>query len=148
MSPHLVILMGIPGSGKSTFATTQFSAYRCVGMDLLKKRPRETAAFEAAVAEGVDIIVDNTNPEKSDRQRYIPKAKAAGYRISGFFLRSKITDCRRRNALRTGKACVPNVAIFSISAKLELPSLEEGFDELFFVEAKDNGVFEVSPWNP
>ena len=43
-----------------------------------------------------------------------------------------------RNALRVGKARVPDVAIAATSNKLEIPSFEEGFDELYFV--KNNGI--------
>ena len=60
-------------------------------------------------------------------------------------MESKIKDCIARNALREGRACVPDKAIAATSNKLEIPSFDEGFDELYFV--KNNGTaMVVEPW--
>lgn len=89
--------------------------------------------------------MDNTNPTKADRVRYIPLAKAAGYQVVGYFFESRLQDCLRRNAGRTGDAFVPRIAVAGTSNKLELPSLAEGFDRLYFVKI-ENGAFAVSEW--
>jgi predicted kinase len=89
--------------------------------------------------------IDNTNPTRLDRERYIKTAKEAGYRIVGYFLESKIKVCMQRNALREGKARVPEKAIAATSNKLEIPSYDEGFDELYFV--KNNGeIMTIEEW--
>lgn len=114
-------------------------------MDRLRKRVREERAFLQALSARIDIVIDNTNPTRQDRQRYIPLASQAGYKIVGYFLRSKVSECLIRNSQRQGKARVPDVAIRSISAMMEYPVLEEGFDELHHVVAK-NGEFLIEPW--
>ena len=75
----LVIMMGIQGSGKSTFYHRFLeSEYVHINLDTLKTRYRESTAFSEAIANGENIAVDNTNPTKADRARYISVAKAAG----------------------------------------------------------------------
>ena len=138
-----VIFMGIPASGKSTFYTRYFSdTHVHINLDNLHTRNKEKLLFEKCIADGSYFVVDNTNPAVSDRERYIPLAKSAGYRIYGYLFRGNISECIKRNGNRTGKARVPDRAITAISAKMELPSIAEGFDEIYFVNQAD-GDFEI-----
>ncbi len=142
----LVIMMGLQGSGKSTFFDRYLSKdFVRVNLDTLRTRFQERLLIEGCLAEGKSYAIDNTNPTKSDRERYIPVAKEQGYRIVGYFMESKIKACIERNALREGKACVPMVAIASTSKKLEMPSYDEGFDELYFVK-NDGENMTILPW--
>ena len=142
----LVILMGLQGSGKSTFYQKHLSKdFVRVNLDTLKTRHRERALIEKCLREGASFAVDNTNPTKEDRARYIPAAKAEGYRVIGYFLGSEVRDCLVRNARREGKARVPDVAIFGTSKRLERPAYAEGFDELYFVH-NDDAEMIISEW--
>ena len=82
---------------------------------------------------------------KALRARYLAPAKAAGYRTVGLFFQSVLADCLARNKTREGKAKVKRLAVLGMSAQLELPSPDEGFDRLFFVRIAD-GLFEIEPW--
>ena len=143
--PEIIIMTGIQGSGKTTFCRKQFPEYDRISLDDLHTRNKEKIAFEQALSEEKDIVIDNTNPSASDRERYIRKAKAKGYKVTGYFMQSRISDCIERNRNRAGKARVPDTAIAATSNKLQMPSLEEGFDELYFVSTNDGG-FSVSKW--
>ena len=83
----------------------------------------------------------------SARERYIPAAREAGYRIYGYLFRGNISDCIERNSHRTGKARVPDRAITAISSKMEMPDFAEGFDEIYFVDQVD-GDFKILDYNP
>jgi hypothetical protein len=61
-------------------------------------------------------------------------------------LESKLADCLVRNQQRTGKECVPNVALYATRKRLELPTLAEGYDQLFFVRTLGGEQFEVLDW--
>ena len=129
-----VIFIGIQGSGKTHFFKQHFEGeYDHINLDTLRTRKNELAAIENCISNGRNFVVDNTNPTRLDRHRYIPVLKEAGYHIVGYFMESKIKPCIERNNLREGKAKVPPAAIAATSNKLEIPSYEEGFDELFFV---------------
>ena len=146
MKKTIVIMMGLQGSGKSTFYQKHLSEdYVRVNLDTLKTRHREELLIDACISEEKCFAIDNTNPTREDRARYIALAKSNGYYVIGYFMESKIKDCIARNALREGRACVPDKAIAATSNKLEIPSFDEGFDELYFV--KNNGTaMVVEPW--
>jgi predicted kinase len=92
-----------------------------------------------------DFVVDNTNPTREDRKRYIGQAKDLGYRVVGYFMQSRLKECIARNNLREGKERIPAKAIAMTSNRLELPSRTEGFDELYFVE-NDGKSMTISEW--
>lgn len=89
--------------------------------------------------------MDNTNPTKNDRQRYIPVAKEHGYRIVGCYFKSSIKECVSRNEGRSGKAKVPTCAIAATSNKLELPEYKEGFDQLFYIRIEEKDII-IEEW--
>ena len=146
MDKTVIIMMGLQGSGKSTFYKTHLSAdFVRVNLDTLKTRHREKMLIEDCVANGKNYAVDNTNPTRLDRARYIIPAKEAGYRVVGYFMESKIRDCMQRNARREGSARVPEKAIAATSNKLEIPCYDEGFDKLYFVK-NDGETMTVEEW--
>jgi predicted kinase len=139
-----VILVGIQGAGKSTFYGERFSGTHArINLDELKTREREREVFEECLREKRSFVVDNTNMKAADRARYIAAARAAGYRVVGYFLEASLKDAIRRNALRAGKAKVPVPAIAGALKRLEPMRKEEGFDQIFVVKSLDGGKFEI-----
>lgn len=143
--PEIIIMTGIQGSGKTTFCRKRFPEYERISLDDLHTRNKENIAFEQALLDRKDIVIDNTNPTASDREKYIRKAKGQGYKVIGYFLQSRLRDCVDRNRMRTGKARIPDTAIAATSNKLQMPSLKEGFDELYFVSINDTD-YSISEW--
>ena len=142
-----IIFIGIQGSGKSWYYNHFLSKeYVHINLDTLHTRNKERLLLAQCIADGKNIAIDNTNPTKADRQRYIPMLREAGYRITGYFFESRVKDCIRRNEKRTGKAQVPNMVIAATSNKLELPSLAEGFDDLYFIARKNETRMVKEEW--
>lgn len=138
-----IILMGIQASGKSTFYREHFFAtHMRINLDMLKTRHREWAFVQTCIQTGQPFVVDNTNPAKADRAKYIEAAKAAGYLVIGYYFEPDFGASVERNDSRHGKARVPLVAIKSTISKLNRPEPEEGFDELYSVLAS-SGAFRV-----
>ena len=146
-SGQMVLLMGIPATGKSTFVGTFLcSTHAHVSLDLLGTRRREFDALQAALADGGSAAVDDTNVTEAVRRPFIQAAKTAGYEVIGIFFRSVIREAVERNERRTGKAKVPRTAIANFSNRLEMPRLEEGFSSLWFAQTDGCGGFLVTPW--
>ncbi len=139
------IMMGIQGSGKTTFCLRHLPDIPRVNLDTLKTRNNEKRMISECQANGLSYVVDNTNPTREDRARYIATAKAEGYRVVGYFMQSRLQVCIRRNDLRQGKERIPATAIAMTSNRLEMPSRSEGFDELYFVK-NDGDHMEISDW--
>ena len=138
--------MGLQGSGKSTFYMTHLAVdYVYVNLDTLRTRHQEKLLVDKCFSQGIDFAVDNTNPTRIDRERYIMLAKENGYRVIGYYMESKIKECIKRNSLREGRAKVPEKAIAATSNKLEIPSYDEGFDELYYVK-NDGKTMIVEKW--
>lgn len=141
-----ILFMGIPGSGKSSFYKERFfQTHVRISLDLLKTRHRELLLLEACLSTGMRFVVDNTNPTRAERLRYIEAAKVARYAVAGYYFESRVEDCLRRNAARFEAERVPDVGILSAAKRLEIPSPEEGFDCLFHVRLQD-GQFLVEEW--
>ena len=138
-------MIGIQGSGKSTFCSEFLRDAVRVNLDTLHTRNKEALLIAECHAKGCDYVVDNTNPTREDRARYIQPARDAGYEVVGFFMQSRLRECIERNDRREGKAKISAKAIAMTSNKLELPSLPEGFDRLYFV-MNDGQTMSVSEW--
>jgi len=140
-----VIFIGIQASGKSTFFRERFfDTHVRVNLDMLRTRNREKLLFEACLAAKQPFVVDNTNPTASDRARYIPAAKEAGFRVVGYYFRSSIAECKERNAAR--EKPIPLPGLLGAHGKLEKPRLAEGFDRLHYVRISEEGQFDVEEW--
>jgi predicted kinase len=142
-----VILVGLQGSGKSTFCRERFwDTHVRINLDMLRTRHRESLLFQTCLAAQASFVVDNTNPRRADRARYIPFARSAGFRVIGYYLQSKLEECKQRNCQRPTHRVVPLSGLLGTYKALELPSRDEGFDELHFVRTIDNG-FVVEEWS-
>ena len=142
-----VILVGIQASGKSTFYQQRFfDTHVRISRDLLRTRSRERTLLQACLESRQPFVVDNTNVTAEERARYIQAARAAGYRVVGYFFRTETRAAIARNRLRQGKAVIPIPGILGTYKKLEEPRLEEGFDELYTVTISPANEFIVEPF--
>ena len=144
-----VIFIGIQGSGKSTFFRERFfDTHVRINLDMLRTREREQILFSACLAARQPFVIDNTNPTKADRARYIPAARAAGFRVIAYFFQSTVREAIQRNNQRKLKAKIPPMAIAGTFKKLQPPALDEGFDEIFTVSIAPESNFIITPSLP
>lgn len=129
-----ILLIGIQGSGKSTFFQQRFfQTHVRISRDLLKTRYREQLFLQACILSQQRFVVDNTNVTAADRAKYIQPAAEAGFRVVGYFFDSAVREAIGRNQKRTGSAVIPVQGILGTHKRLQPPRHEEGFDLLYRV---------------
>ena len=147
-TPEVVILVGLPGAGKTTFFEQRFAATHVhVSKDRFRnnRRParRQAELIDQALAAGRSVVVDNTNVTVAERAPTLAEARAHGARTVGFVFDCTTRECVARNVTRTGRTRIPNVGIFAAAKRLVRPVEEEGFDELYVVRPLPGPSFEV-----
>lgn len=139
---EMILFIGMQATGKSTFYLSRFcDTHVRINLDMLKTRNRERILTAACFTAKQPFVVDNTNPTMEDRQRYIDQAKNHGFKIIGYYFQSSIADAVARNNNRSGNKKIPQAALLSTHKKLELPSLREGFDALWYVRMDGSNSF-------
>lgn len=139
-----IILIGIQGSGKSTFYQENFfNTHVRINLDMLKTRHKEDIFLAASFKAKQKFVVDNTNPSREHRSKYIQLAKTFQYKVIGYFMEPDLERCLLRNEGRQGIERIPRVAIKRTLKKLEEPIFDEGFDELYRVKI-ENSQFVVT----
>lgn len=143
-----IILTGIPASGKSSFFKERFfDTHIRINLDMLKSRHREKLLLQACIAAKQPFVVDNTNATAGERERFITPAREAGFTVIGYYFSSKVQDALERNRKREGKARIPDKGVTGTAGRLELPTMSEGFDELWYLQMDGKGGFIIEEWN-
>ena len=142
-----VIFIGIQATGKSTYYKDEFfKTHIRINLDMLKTRNREDKFLDTCIKAKQPFVIDNTNPSVMDRKKYVDIAKSAKFRVIGYYFQSNIAEAIKKNERREGREHIPLAGIKSTHAKLELPNLDEGFDELYYVRINEENKFVVEEW--
>lgn len=151
---ELALMIGLQGTGKSTFARARFTEdYVYVSRDLLRNNrhpsQRQLQLIEEALRAGHSVVVDNTHATIADRAPMLTLGHRYSTRVVGYYFPPKVAESRTRNRLRTGAASVPDVAIYATAKRFQPPTTDEGYDALNKVRtlgAAEAPAFEVEPY--
>jgi len=134
---EMVLFVGGPGAGKSTFWSNYLSDYVRVNNDTLKTKEKCMKVARAALDEGKSVVIDNTNPDADTRKRYTSIAAEKGVPIRCFFFDFAKDICMHNNKQRKTNEHrqhlskkVGDVIIHTFYKKLEKPTTAEGFSEV------------------
>jgi predicted kinase len=136
---QLILFIGIPGCGKSTFYKERFfNTHMRISMDLLNTRNKEQRFMDLAFSLQKRMVIDNTNVLKDERSRYIAQARTNRYEVIGYYFESILSECLARNENRTGRDKIGRVGAIAKFTQLQPTSFDEGFDELYFVRIEES----------
>lgn len=84
--PLAVIFIGIQASGKSSFYREYMEGtFVHINLDTLHTRNKENLLLEECLAKRESFVVDNTNPTRKERERYISWPGPMGMRLQDIF---------------------------------------------------------------
>lgn len=127
---ELVIMVGFPGSGKSTL-TNQFekySNYSILHGDDLKTEAKIIKMLNKELENKKSVIIDATNPSIKKRSIFINIAKKYNVYIRIITMNTSMEESMSRNALR--EKPIPKIAFYMFRKKYEEPKICEGVDEV------------------
>ncbi len=140
MKPQLVLMVGPCGSGKSTYAKTNYPNHIYINQDSQGKEAH-MRYFLQAIADGQNVIVDRMNFDKLQRNKYLDPAKNNLYETTIIVLHESSKTCLDRMLVRQGHETIQDEK----SARSALQTFMSKYERVQDSEA--NSVIRVYPSN-
>ncbi|KAL1383230.1 polynucleotide kinase 3 phosphatase-domain-containing protein [Phyllosticta capitalensis] len=142
----VVLFCGSPGAGKSSFFWRHLKplGYERVNQDTLKTRDRCLKVAAEHLAEGVSVVVDNTNADAETRAHWVKLAQKHKVPIRCVLFTAPAKLCEHNDAVRAlsaseqlnpeQRSMLPKLAFTSFVSRFRQPTKDEGFQELVEVD--------------
>jgi len=95
-------MVGSPGSGKSHFTKNHLKEYGYVNRDTLGSWQKCIAAVQQYLNERKSVVIDNTNPDKVSRERYMEVAKKCNVPVRCFVMTTSLEHAKHNNKVIIG----------------------------------------------
>lgn len=139
---HIIIMVGAPASGKSTFCNFLIDNhnFEIASNDIQKTKAKVNKKIKEVLLAGSNLIIDNTNPKQETRQSYLDfidefederfENTNKKLKVSCIHMKTHKDECLRRNELRNEDKKVPKIAIYTFFKRFEEIDLSS-FDYIY-----------------
>lgn len=150
--PALYMLVGLPGSGKSTFAKNLFGfnystdsvvesianlqgkTYNEVFFDWIKVAQNQMDEnLEVAIQHKDDVIWDQTNLTAKSRKSKLSKIPKDYRKVAFVFIADQVVLEKVNNERKEIGRDIPEKVLLDMQKNFEYPTKDEGFDEIYFI---------------
>jgi bifunctional polynucleotide phosphatase/kinase len=148
----IVIFVGSPGSGKSTFYKMHLAplGYERVNQDLLKSRDKCVKVASDHLKGSKPIAVDNTNRDRPTRKVWVDLAKKFNVPVRCIWFTADAGLCQHNDTVRAlseghnpeKRSMLPGSAFPIYKNAFEAPDVKEGFEDVTKVEFLFEGTEE------
>ena len=140
----LIMLVGLPGSGKSTKAEEfRRQGYIIHSPDVIRNELNLHSNDDtqkvydilhehilADMNKGKDIVYDSTNLTRRRRLKFLNLIRKYDYEKICHVLLTPLDLCKERNSQRVGYSKVPNNELNRMSEMITIPMSDEGWDKI------------------
>ena len=133
----IVVLVGYPGSGKTSIAAERYPGALVLHGDDLKTQARIVKAARLALTQTPEkpqtphtIVIDATNASAEKRKVYIELAREFHLPATCLWVKTSMEESLYRNNLRPRDAVVPKIAYHMFNKHFQDPSIAEGFNRI------------------
>lgn len=160
MNKKLLMLVGIAGSGKSTWAKRYMKNQERQGKNIAKVSrdeirfslvkeneeyfAKETQVFNTYI-ENIRkyledniteiIVADATHISVNARKKVLKKLNLSNVTVEAVVFETPIPRCIEQNEQRKGREYVPRIAIYNMRKHFTIPTYEEGFNKIIRINA-------------
>uniref|UniRef100_A0A0K8SS43 PNK FHA domain-containing protein n=1 Tax=Lygus hesperus TaxID=30085 RepID=A0A0K8SS43_LYGHE len=132
-SPEVIVMVGLPASGKSTFVKTHLvpKGYVSINRDTLGTTAKCEKLLKECLSSRKKVVVDNTNLDLETRRKIINICQQYNIVPRCFLMDSTFQRCQHNNKFRVIKggdhAVITPMVMRASLSKFLVPKIEEGF---------------------
>jgi bifunctional polynucleotide phosphatase/kinase len=127
----LVLLVGYPASGKSTYCRSVLNGYERISRDELGTMPKCLKRARSFLEAETSVVIDNLNASRADREPFITLAHELKASVVVIHFRIRMSMAQAWNEKRGEAGHVPAVVYYTYRKRFELPEPDEGIDEIY-----------------